>query len=168
MNVGTRRRRRIPRGHALLGRRACSRFALVALRDPTRTYQPPSVDPTQVGGPGLVQRQLETTGGGPVPSSASASTTSTPDVAALRAEGVKFVLDAPASYAVRTASNVVDPQTTFGVTVALAQHDQDAYAQWRKPSRNSGLEISARGVDPELRAGPPLQGSDEAGPRWRQ
>jgi hypothetical protein len=103
-------------------------FALVALRDPTRRYLAPSVEPTQLGA-WLVQRQLDTVGEGLFLLGLRVDDLDA-DVGALRALGIKFLLDAPAAYAVGRI-NVVDPATTFGTTVALVQHAPDAYAQWR-------------------------------------
>lgn len=101
---------------------------LVALRDPTRRHPGPDVDPTQLG-PWLVQRHLETQGEGIVLVGLRVDDLDA-HTAALRHQGVGFVLDAAAHYAVGR-NNFVDPRTTHGVTVMLAEHDPDAYRRWR-------------------------------------
>jgi len=104
-------------------------FQVVALREPTRRYAPPEVDPAHVGA-WLVQRQLDTRGEGYFHMGLLVDDLDA-DTAALKAEGIKFLLDTPIRYAVGR-TNVVDPATTHGLTVTLAQHDPGAYLRWRK------------------------------------
>jgi len=104
-------------------------FAVVALRDPTRRYVPPNVDPSQLGA-WLLQRHLDAVGEGYFHLGLLVDDLDA-DVAALEGQGLRFVLDEPALYAVGR-TNAVDPTTTHGVTVSLAQHDPDGFVRWRK------------------------------------
>jgi hypothetical protein len=103
-------------------------LGLVALRDPTRRYPPPTIDPSRVG-PWLLQRHLDTAGEGMFLLGLLVDDLDA-HVATLRQGGVKFLLDQPARYAVGR-NNFIDPTTTHGVTVMLAQHDPEAYGRWR-------------------------------------
>jgi len=102
-------------------------LGLVALRDPTHRYPPPNVDPGRVG-PWLLQRHLDTAGAGIFLLGLLVDDLDA-HVATLRQGGVKFLLDQPLRCAVGW-NNFIDPTTTHGVTVLLAQHDPEAHARW--------------------------------------
>lgn len=104
-------------------------LGLVALRDPTRRYPGPDVDPTQLGS-WLVQRHLDTQGEGIALVGLRVDDLDA-HTAALREQGVGFVFETARHYAVGR-NNFVDPRATHGVTVMLAAHDPDAYRRWRE------------------------------------
>jgi catechol 2,3-dioxygenase-like lactoylglutathione lyase family enzyme len=103
-------------------------FALVALRDATRRYPPPSIDPSQISA-WLVQRHLDTKGEGLFFLGLRADNLDA-EIASVSRQGIQFMLHEPWQYKVGRL-NVVDPHITPGVTVAFSQHDPAAYQAWR-------------------------------------
>lgn len=102
-------------------------LSLVTLRDPTRRHPPPNIDPSRVGA-WVLQRHLDTAGPGIFLLGLLVDDLDA-HVATLRQGGVKFLLDQPLRCAVGW-NNFIDPTTTHGVTVLLAQHDPEAHARW--------------------------------------